>query len=160
MAAGEQVIPHRFADPFLHPQAGQIGRVLPERTDMMPGGKTRRRQCRFWQQPEFNIIEQQLQRYLILQIAAGNTDRRRRPAVFKNQRGGQGNARPFARLDTVGMVFPGIETLQAGTVGNAGAPAGAGIAAQTTGGGGHHITPAIGHAEGGGAAADFPALSG
>jgi len=99
---------------------------------------------RFGGHAELDNVEDDLQRGLILLVAAGDADREHRFAVAQHQRGRQGCARPLAGFDAVGMAAPGIENDQTCAMRDPGCSAAAGLAGQSAGRAGHHITPAIG----------------
>src|SRR5207248_2254771 len=63
-------------------------------------------------QAEFDDIEEQLQRRLVLAVAAGHADGERRPAVLQSERWRERDAWTLAGLNAVGMARPGVEALQ------------------------------------------------
>ena len=101
---------------------------------------------------EIDDIENDLQRRLILHIAAGNADGQKRLAVSHHQRGRQRCSGTFTRPDRIGMSPPGVVDHQSTAMRNAGMSAGTGVAAEPAGCRDNHISPTISRHAGGCAA--------
>src|SRR5207253_3256415 len=61
---------------------------------------------------EVDHVEQYLQRGLVLSVSARDADCHHWPALLQYERWREGDTRPLARLDAVGMARPGVETLE------------------------------------------------
>src|SRR5262249_40941107 len=109
----------RLADSRIHRQAAKSGFRLAERTRVMRSRKTGGCEGIFRRHPEVDHFENQLDRRLVLEVAAGNRDGRYRLTVLEEQRWRQRNSRPLAGLDRIRMSFPGMEPRQAASVNDA-----------------------------------------
>ena len=128
-------------------QAGQLRWRLVERSDVVLGDEPRGRDRLGRRKAELDVVQQELQRDLVLLIAAGHADRGYRPALAKHERGGKRNPWPLAGLDTVGMPSPGIETPQAAAQHYAGAARQHPVPA--AGRGRYHVSLPVGNQAGG-----------
>lgn len=142
MAEGLKRFGDGGGDSVVEGEAGEAGRGLGERADVVSGGDARGGNGGDGVAAAVDQVDEQLEGDLILEVAAGDGDGEDGLAVAEDKGGREGDARAFAGLDGVGVVGFDAEALKARTEPEAGlAGEGTGPAA---GRGGDDVAPAVG----------------
>src|ERR1700722_15165419 len=119
VAASPQVSLHFFGDGLGHRQTAQAGAGLTERADEMLRREARRLKRLPGTHAELHVVEDDLDRCLILHVASRHRARHHRIVVTEKQSRAQRDSRPLARLNNVRSSRKRVQAAEPASVNNA-----------------------------------------